>query len=63
MGSGMNRAISADPDTEILRASAGQIVECIASGKWSSLEVTETFIRQIESVSPDINALVVSRFE
>ena len=59
----MTRPIPENPDAGILSSSAGQIVSRIASGEWSSLQVTETFIRQIELVNPHLNALVVSRFD
>lgn len=51
------------PDHQILTTSACDIVSRIAAGEWSSRQVTEAFIAQVESVNPYLNALVVSRFD
>ena len=52
-----------ESDIQILEASATTIVARIAAGEWSSRQVTEAFIQQIERVDPHINAVVVPRFD
>ncbi|MFP6670496.1 MAG: amidase family protein [Pirellulaceae bacterium] len=58
----MTRLNPESSELPILQASAGQLVDRITSGEWSSLQVTETFIRQLERINPHLNALVVPRF-
>ena len=52
-----------NPEHAVLQASASELVQRIGSGEWSSLEVTEAFIRQLERINPHLNALVVPCFE
>ena len=59
----MNQLNREAPDPRILASSACDIVSRIAAGEWSSRQVTETFITQVELVNPHLNALVVSRFD
>ena len=58
----MTRLNPESSELPILQASAGQLVDRITSGEWSSLQVTETFIRQLERINPHLNALVVPSF-
>ena len=59
----MTRLNPESSDLAVLQASAGQLVERISSGEWSSSQVTEAFICQLERINPHLNALVVPRFE
>lgn len=59
----MTRRNPESAELAVLQASAGQLVERISSGEWSSSQVTEAFICQLERINPHLNALVVPRFE
>lgn len=49
--------------TEALRASASQMVAAMDAGRVSSRDLVEAHIQQIQTVNPQINAVVFERFQ